>query len=112
MKHKDVLVEYLLKKQSNLCSVCGEAFIRIAPPTIDHIIPSCGGGSDNLDNLQVVHMVCNMIKGKSGYRYIHAGHKERQVKSIAMRGAGVTVEAMAKELNVSIRTVYRYLGKK
>lgn len=32
-------------------------------PTIDHIIPTSKGGEDAIDNIRLVHMICNAKKG-------------------------------------------------
>lgn len=53
-----------------MCWLCGKpvdctADWRIGPlaPTIDHVIPSSRGGSDDLDNLKLAHAVCNTARG-------------------------------------------------
>jgi 5-methylcytosine-specific restriction endonuclease McrA len=35
-------------------------------PTIDHVIPVSQGGTDDLANLKLAHMICNAKKGKFG----------------------------------------------
>ena len=32
--------------------------------TLDHIVPQCEGGSDNITNLQAAHKACNEAKGR------------------------------------------------
>lgn len=52
-----------LLRQYSICPLCNKPFINLKETSIDHIIPlSCGGG-DRLDNLQVVHIKCNQLKG-------------------------------------------------
>lgn len=41
------------------CQICG----TYDEPTVDHIVPVSAGGSDDLDNLQVLCRSCNSRKG-------------------------------------------------
>jgi len=56
------------------CRICGHRFPapmhRLSAelqvqyrPTFDHVIPRAQGGTDELDNLQLVHFACNRAKG-------------------------------------------------
>lgn len=63
-----VSVEQLVQRDGYDCAICGES-IDIALPrtskqgaTIDHRIPLSKGGSDELDNLQLAHWICNNRK--------------------------------------------------
>ena len=43
------------------CELCG-GFVPIDKITLDHIVPLCKGGTYDLDNLQLAHEGCNMMK--------------------------------------------------
>jgi len=43
---------------------CGKPFSETSPPTIDHKIARIKNGDDSLENLQLLHHICNITKGK------------------------------------------------
>lgn len=45
------------------CGICGEPIKFNDPSEIDHIYPLSKGGSDSLENLHMVHKLCNRRKG-------------------------------------------------
>jgi 5-methylcytosine-specific restriction endonuclease McrA len=49
----------LIKSVSGRCAICGST----KNPTIDHIVPISKGGTDGVDNLQVLCGSCNSRKG-------------------------------------------------
>lgn len=51
----------LIRRDGNQCSICGET----ADLHVDHIVPRMMGGSDLLDNLQLLCKRCNLHKGAS-----------------------------------------------
>ena len=57
----------ILATQS-VCGICGQPVdksLKYPNPwsaTVDHIIPCAKGGSDDLDNLQLAHRICNRNK--------------------------------------------------
>ena len=61
-KHRGVLDEI----QGLVCFGCFEVFSHKRHLVIDHKIPQTGGGSDDLDNLQLLCSSCNSIKGHQG----------------------------------------------
>lgn len=71
----------LLLKQRGRCGLCGHRFplesqgfdpsVYIAlVATFDHIVARSNGGADDLENLRIVHAVCNKIRG-NGDRLKH-----------------------------------------
>ena len=49
--------------QGNRCPLCGNALFQGDDVEVDHIIPISLGGEDSLDNIQIVHWICNREKG-------------------------------------------------
>lgn len=52
----------LIKRDGGICQLCSGAS-RLENLTLDHIIPSSRGGSDDITNLQLAHEWCNNLKG-------------------------------------------------
>ena len=73
MNYKAIILDYLLRKQSNVCGICGSIFTSISPPTLDHVVPRSLNGIDRLENLQAVHNICNMRKGNKILEAIQDG---------------------------------------
>jgi len=57
-KLRDVVVA----RDGGVCGLCGEV-VSDEALSIDHIVPVARGGTDELDNLQVAHRLCNSRKG-------------------------------------------------
>ena len=53
-----VIAEYILNRDSYACAYCGGLAEHI-----DHVIPQCQGGSDEIGNLVAACAKCNMSKG-------------------------------------------------
>lgn len=69
MNYRKIVLEALLKRDGEICSLCGNPFSITSPFELDHIIPACSGGKDKLENLQLAHHICNIKKGrKEGVR--------------------------------------------
>ena len=53
----------LIESQEYRCNLSG---LILEPPdaALDHIVPVCNGGGHTIDNLQVVHVIINRMKGK------------------------------------------------
>ena len=62
---------YLYGEQGGFCTGCELHF----PPQnleVDHIVPRAKGGTDHLENLQLLCGHCNRVKGHRGMEYLRA----------------------------------------
>jgi hypothetical protein len=67
------LIPYIGQRDHWKCSIC---HLKVKSktydsknkwsPTIDHVVPVAEGGTDDLANLKLAHMICNSKKGKFG----------------------------------------------
>ena len=57
----------LLKRDGCKCKLCGNDIDKEAKGlfalSIDHIKPQSKGGTDEIENLRLVHLICNSIRG-------------------------------------------------
>ena len=67
----------LFGRQEGVCNGCRIAFL-FPNLTIDHVVPRSRGGTDHLDNLQLLCGACNSIKGDREMAYLMARLKERE----------------------------------
>ena len=58
-------IKALLKSQNCKCGICGNNFNDSDQFEIDHIIPKVMGGSDQVENLQLIHKTCHIVKIRS-----------------------------------------------
>ena len=58
-------IKALLKSQNCKCSICGNNFNDSDQFEIDHIIPRVMGGGDQVENLQLIHKTCHIVKTRS-----------------------------------------------
>lgn len=70
--------KFLYGEQEGNCNGCGTHF-EMRNLTIDHIIARSVGGTDHIDNLQLLCGSCNSIKGNRGQEYLLAKLEGRQV---------------------------------
>lgn len=67
-KPSRVVVEHLVAVYGAVCYLCTEAIDLDAPrtsrmgATVDHIVPLAKGGTDDFENLQLAHWICNNRK--------------------------------------------------
>ena len=68
----------LFGKQEGLCAGCRVAF-PFRNMTIDHIVPQSKGGTDHIDNLQLLCGACNSLKGTRDQAWFLADLKKRGI---------------------------------
>lgn len=61
--------EALYGRQAGFCAGCREHF-QARHLEVDHIIARAKGGTDHLDNLQLLCGSCNRVKGDRGMEYL------------------------------------------
>ena len=67
----------LFGRQEGVCNGCRIAFL-FPNLTIDHVVPRSRGGTDHVDNLQLLCGACNSIKGDREMAYLMARLRERE----------------------------------
>ena len=68
----------LFGQQEGLCNGCGVMF-PFRNFTVDHMVPQVRGGTDHLDNLQLLCGACNSLKGDRTQEYLVARLKEMSI---------------------------------
>ena len=72
----DISLSKLIKRDKNICHICGEKcnkkdyiidednnfIVGKSYPSIDHVIPVSKGGTHTWDNVKLAHHYCNTIK--------------------------------------------------
>ena len=61
--------KHLYGEQAGNCEGCGQHF-QVQNLEVDHIIAKSKGGTDHIDNLQLLCGSCNRIKGNRGMEYL------------------------------------------
>ena len=64
--------------QAGDCAGCGTHF-ELRNLEVDHIIARARGGTDHIDNLQLLCGNCNRIKGDRGMEYLRVKLQLRQI---------------------------------
>ena len=65
----------LFGEQEGRCNGCRSAF-EFRHLEVDHVIPQSGGGTDHIDNLQLLCAHCNRVKGDRPQEYLVARLRE------------------------------------
>ncbi len=73
--HKHVL----FGKQEGVCNGCRHSF-QFRNFTIDHMVPQAKGGTDHLDNLQLLCGACNAMKGAGTQEALIAKLKQEGIR--------------------------------
>ena len=68
----------LFGQQEGLCNGCGVMF-PFRNFTVDHMVPQSRGGTDHLDNLQLLCVACNSVKGDRPQEHLIARLKEMAI---------------------------------
>ena len=68
----------LYGQQEGLCNGCGVIF-PFRNFTVDHVVPQSRGGTDHLDNLQLLCGACNSVKGDRSQEHLIARLKEMAI---------------------------------
>lgn len=55
-------LQKVFKKYKGICQLCHRE-CTVENSNADHILPKSKNGKDNIENLQLAHIVCNCIKG-------------------------------------------------
>jgi hypothetical protein len=61
---RKTIIEKLIERDGNKCSICGEPFFQTSGICIHHLISKIDGGTDDLDNLILVCSLHNMLLGR------------------------------------------------
>ena len=64
----------LFGQQEGMCNGCGVMF-PFRNFTVDHMVPQSRGGTDHLDNLQLLCGACNSVKGDRPQEHLIAGSR-------------------------------------
>lgn len=73
--------KYLYGEQGGHCNGCGEHF-QPQHLVVDHIIAKSQGGTDAVDNLQLLCNHCNSVKGDRGQEYLISRVAGQKIKYI------------------------------
>ena len=68
----------LFGRQEGICNGCKTAFV-FRNFTIDHIVPRSRGGTDHIDNLQLLCGACNSVKGSRSHPELIADLRKRGI---------------------------------
>lgn len=69
--------EEIVAEHGDVCYLC-QSVVNLAgrgpqAPCVDHVLPLAAGGNNHIENLRIVHLVCNLRKGDRLF-CSHCGH--------------------------------------
>lgn len=67
-RKKRIILKQILYENQKCCEYCGIVFKNFSEITLDHIIPKCRNGSDDLENLTLCCSDCNGKKSHRSYK--------------------------------------------
>jgi Zn-finger protein len=124
---RDTVEMFLLKRDHSQCGLCGKSLLDCNDKEIDHIILTSDGGTNDMQNLHLVHRDCHMEKhaalmqkimngtglkkpyGMNEVRRKYYGEMANLIKEKLKTRQSIT--SMALELNISRPAVYDLIRK-
>ena len=64
---RQFIKKQLINSKGNVCALCGKPITNMKDCTIDHIIPISKGGLTTIENCQLAHRECNLIRGNQQF---------------------------------------------
>ena len=64
-KTRQFIKRQLIARDGAVCAICGKPITNMKDCTIDHIVPISKGGQTTVDNCQLAHFKCNVMKGNN-----------------------------------------------
>ena len=102
---------------NGVCAVCGKQLHPLRDFQVDHIIPRCAGGSDDMDNLRACCYRCNRLKCDThdkaycrkvnGPRRPHGSPVNGERLRELMKQSGLTTIQLAKQARLTYSVVLR-----
>ena len=83
----------LMRSQKGKCPICGDTLLNEERIEMDHIIPRSQGGTNEVDNLQLLHYYCHQQKSALEAK----GKKPKEVAGILARGIKIARWEQAME---------------
>lgn len=73
------LVKFLIERDGTNCWICFNPFTWDNKATLDHIIPKCLGGTNDVRNLALAHSLCNSRRPLLKFALKEWPEKERTI---------------------------------
>ena len=64
---RQFIKKQLINSKGAVCAICGKPITNMKDCTIDHIIPISKGGLTTIENCQLAHRKCNLIRGNQQF---------------------------------------------
>lgn len=100
----------LLKKQNYLCAICGKVMETYYDRSIDHILPLSKGGRHTINNIQITHRHCNVIKGDRAPWWVNWNYYCDELDKIKAKvnwRAGIAKKELAKFISQRYHSAIR-----